>query len=68
MEEIDKKLELSYQRMSLVGGVIIVITGLPIFFLTLTQYFLPYMVLWFILIIIGILLSPKICKKIWKNF
>ncbi len=63
MKDIEK---LVNKRLSIVC-VIFSLIGAPIVFL-FGEYNRPFILfLWLIWVIIGILLSPKIARKIWKN-
>jgi len=65
-KELEKKLEKSYKRVSVVAVIIGLIFYLPVFLIP-KNYINIYVIMWLFLFSAIILVSPKIVNKIWKN-
>lgn len=66
MTELEKKLETGYKRLAIVS-IIWSLLAMPFVFFIPKNSLSFFVIFWLIWIIIGILLSPKIVIKIWKQ-
>lgn len=65
-DELNKKLEKGYQRMSIFVFTWGIIGALPIFIIP-NNYLLIYTIIWYTWMLYGILISPKMLKKFWRD-
>jgi len=63
--EFDRSIHIGNKRMAIVS-VIWCLIIIPIIFFVSNNYLGFFIILWLIWTIIGVLVSPKISKKIWK--
>lgn len=66
MTELENKIDTANKQLSIVCSLWALLFAIPIFFIP--QEYIPFSVIgWMVIVIIGVLLSPKICNLIWRE-